>query len=166
MNANETQSKTKAPKKAGKDGASTDEKPVRRRKPDASDEPTRPAVSFVEALLAPVAPAGRLVEPSGAPAPRQMTMADLPARERRALAFHASDFHRDASQIEAFEAGTSGPTEPARAIQGTRRLVELGLLQERHAYFVTPLGKAVAASGGITVTRPVALDAAPAEVTS
>jgi hypothetical protein len=141
------------------DGTPLEEAPV------ATPEPS-PVDILAAAAATTVAPAGRLVDPPGDGGPRQMLFADLPTRERRALASYASDWHCDGGQIEAFDAGKVVPLESQRARQGTRRLIELGLLVERTAYFLTKSGEEVARSGGITVTKPVVPDAAPVKVAS
>lgn len=110
--------------------------------------------------------AAPLVSLPTALASREMLMSDLPTRERRALAAYASDFHCSASQIEAFESEEAVSIDARRARRGTSRLIELGLLEERKAYFVTELGARVARSGGIEVTQPIALGAAPVKEAS
>lgn len=121
---------------------------------------------FVAAAEEHVLSAGALTTMPLSVAPRELSMADLPARERRALAAYASKIHCDASQIEAFESGEVPSLDDRRARQGTNRLIELGLLAERRAYFVTELGARVARSGGIEVTRPIAQDTPPVKAAS
>lgn len=121
---------------------------------------------FVEATEARVAPPGPLVHPPGVSGTRGMVMADLSARERRALSAIASDWHRQPCQIDAFEAGKVALPSALRAPQDARRLIDLGLVVERKAHFLTPHGARVAASGGITVTRPIVQDSAPVKAAS
>lgn len=135
----------------------------------ALDVPMMPAPSPADVLESaaamPVAPAGVLVE-MPAPGSRSLVMADLPALERRALAAYGANFHRTSSQVEAFEDGRAVAVDLSRALPGTSGLVRRGLLVERRAYFLTPLGERVAATGGITVTRHAPPEAEPVKAAS